>query len=51
MDYLNSIGIMHRDIKPANIIIDAGTYKICDYGLTKIVENGETYITRTKAGT
>jgi len=28
---------MHRDIKPANMIIDRGVYKICDYGLTKVV--------------
>ena len=27
---------MHRDIKPANILIDKGTYKICDYGLSTV---------------
>lgn len=35
--YLNKFKVMHRDIKPANMIIDRGCYKICDYGLTKVV--------------
>ena len=36
--------VYHRDIKPANVMYDAPskTYKICDYGLVKIVgENKE----------
>ena len=37
--YLNNERVMHRDIKPANLIIDRGVYKICDYGLTKIIDD------------
>jgi len=34
--------MMHRDIKSANIIrkIDNGDWKICDYGLSRILPGG-----------
>jgi len=41
---------MHRDIKPANMIIDRGVYKICDYGLTKVVGE-DSYKKYTAVGT
>ncbi len=39
---LNQTGMMHRDIKSANIIrkIDNGDWKICDYGLSRILPGG-----------
>ncbi|KAL4498008.1 hypothetical protein ABPG72_014865 [Tetrahymena utriculariae] len=33
--------IIHRDIKPQNIMIHNDIYKICDFGLSKIIENFE----------
>ena len=38
--YLNKHKVMHRDIKPANIIISRGVYKIADYGLSKVIDEG-----------
>ena len=38
--YLNNNNVLHRDIKPANLIIDKGVYKICDYGLCKVIDPG-----------
>ncbi len=35
--YMNRFKVMHRDIKPANLMIDKGVYKICDYGLCKVI--------------
>lgn len=35
--FMNKFNVFHRDIKPANIIIHDGVYKICDYGLAKVV--------------
>jgi len=38
--------VIHRDLKPANVMYHAGTktYKICDYGLAKVVgENNKTF--------
>ena len=43
---MNKSGVYHRDIKPANIMYDTAkdTYKICDYGLAKVVgENNKTF--------
>ncbi|KAL4453755.1 hypothetical protein ABPG74_009651 [Tetrahymena malaccensis] len=31
--------IIHRDIKPQNILIHNDIYKICDFGLSKVIEN------------
>jgi|ETNmetMinimDraft_14_1059893.scaffolds.fasta_scaffold91409_1 serine/threonine protein kinase len=48
--YLNSHNVIHRDIKPANTIISKGVYKICDYGLAKVIDEN-TFQKYTPAGT
>jgi len=48
--FLQENEIMHRDIKPGNIIYDKGVYKICDYGLSKVIDPN-TVSTMTACGT
>lgn len=31
--------IIHRDLKPANILINAGCYKLCDFGFARYVDS------------
>ena len=39
VDYAHSKGVIHRDLKPANIMIDNGTVKIMDFGISRITKN------------
>jgi 5'-AMP-activated protein kinase, catalytic alpha subunit len=40
--YINSKNVLHRDIKLDNILLTSqGDVKICDFGVSKIVEPGE----------
>lgn len=50
LQYAHDAGVVHRDIKPENILIDrAGTVKIADFGLAKLVgrELGSVTLTRS----
>lgn len=41
LSLLESRNIIHRDLKPENILLDKGCFKICDLGLSRIVEKGK----------
>ncbi|HRF96043.1 MAG TPA: serine/threonine-protein kinase, partial [Aggregatilineales bacterium] len=38
LTYLHRRGILHRDLKPANVMIDNGSVKVLDFGLSASVE-------------
>ena len=42
LNYCHSKGVLHRDIKLDNILLNAaGHIKICDFGVSKLVKEGE----------
>jgi serine/threonine protein kinase len=53
LKYLHKLGITHRDVKPDNILIqnhDPFHAKLTDFGLSKMIDNDETFL-QTFCGT
>ncbi|HRG98727.1 MAG TPA: protein kinase, partial [Polyangiaceae bacterium] len=49
----HALGIVHRDLKPANIFLDgegdALVAKVCDFGVSKLVDSGVSEVTSTRS--
>uniref|UniRef100_A0AC34GN87 Protein kinase domain-containing protein n=1 Tax=Panagrolaimus sp. ES5 TaxID=591445 RepID=A0AC34GN87_9BILA len=50
LDYLHSQNVIHRDLKPENILLNGSKKiaKLADFGISKIIENGENFIQSEK---
>ncbi|HYJ42629.1 MAG TPA: serine/threonine-protein kinase [Steroidobacteraceae bacterium] len=44
--YAHAKLVVHRDLKPANILVSAGRVKLLDFGIAKLLEDGEARETR-----
>jgi serine/threonine protein kinase len=45
VEHAHEAGVVHRDLKPPNIMVAAGTAKVMDFGIAKVL--GGTKLTRT----
>ena len=36
------VGVIHRDLKPQNIFHDRGTWKVLDFGVSRVLDQGDT---------
>lgn len=51
LEYAHNKGIIHRDLKPANVMLRRdGTVKLMDFGIAKILDEGNLTVTGTLIG-
>ena len=49
--HAHEAGVIHRDLKPENVLVDkAGTLKLTDFGIARIVDNQRLTVTGTLLG-
>ncbi len=51
IDHLHSHHVLHRDIKPENILVLEGHAKVADFGLARVLEEGQRLVTSSSCGT
>ena len=47
--YLHSRNTIHRDLKPENVLIHEGVVKICDFGMSRVVQQDRTMLSTNGA--
>jgi eukaryotic-like serine/threonine-protein kinase len=45
------VGVIHRDLKPQNIFHDRGTWKVLDFGVSRVLDQGDTLTKGDVVGT
>jgi serine/threonine protein kinase len=51
MHAVHTHGIVHRDLKPANVMLHAGTPRVVDFGIAKLLGDNAALVTSRRIGT
>jgi serine/threonine protein kinase len=51
LDYLHAKHVLHRDIKPENILTLGGHVKVADFGLARVLQEGQRLVSCSSSGT